>query len=367
MLLFLMGCEEAPPVEDTGAGGEDSAPEDSGVEDSGDSGDTGPSEIPDGPDCSEQGLPMETAYNVVVGHVVEGTATDAELADLTRLVETWAPGVSGPWSHTVRGPFVVDHALEVSGGGEVMAQASVADVIRRADGTFVSLFVDGDTEAMLAQAHAREPFPMGLRGLGGLGAATSPDGHSWTPAALTTEATFPAYVVDPELQRLSDGRYALYFYGVPAAELCADSPDPFGVPGPHRLYRAESDDLLHWGSPLQVFLTQEGGTDPAIWCISDTRCYGWFQGGLRSDDGGASWAQATDLSLETPPQLPDVVAMTDGWRMFFQSGGFLESAWSDDGAVFRDEGALDVETGSPSVLMADGALWLYQSGVPQAP
>jgi hypothetical protein len=26
-----------------------------------------------------------------------------------------------------------------------------------------------------------------------------------------------------------------------------------------------------------------------------------------------------------------------------------------------------VETGSPSVLMADGALWLYQSGLPQAP
>lgn len=364
MLLFLMGCEHALPVEDSGDGPEDSAPEDSGAEDSGD---TGPSEIPAGPTCSGEVLPMETAYNIVVGHVVEGTATDAELADLTRLVDSWAPGVSGPWSHTVRGPFVVDPTLAVSGGGEVLTQASVADVIRRADGTFVSLFVDGDTEAMLAQAHAREPFAMGLRGLGGLGAATSSDGSSWTPAVLTTEASFPAYVVDPELQLLPDGRHALYFYGVPAAELCADSPDPFGVPGPHRLYRAESDDLLHWGAPEQVFLTQEGGTDPAIWCISDTRCYGWFQSGLRSDDGGASWAPAAELSVETPPQLPDVVATDGGWRMFFQKAGFLASAWSDDGTSFQDEGGLDVESGSPSVLMADGALWLYQSGVPQAP
>lgn len=367
MLLFLLGCDVG--ADDTGGSAGATGPADTAGGDTGadDTGDSGPTSIPAGPDCDVSSLPMDEAYNVVVGHVVEGSATEAELDDLQRLVEEWAPSVSGPWSHDVRGPYVVAEDLSVSGGGDSFAAASVADVIQRDDGSFLLFFVDGDLTAMLAQARAGEPFRTGLRGLGGLAAATSPDGRSWTPVALTVDVAFPAYAVDPEVVRAPDGGFVLYFLGVPAEELCADSPDPFVVPGAHRLYRSVSTDGLHWAEAREVWANPDGGTDPAVWCISDTRCLGWFWGGIGSDDGGLTWQEEEALAFDSTPQLPDVVQVAEGWRMFLLGAEGVSTAWSADGYAFASEGPLGLPASSPSAVMAGGEVRLYLSGPPPQP
>lgn len=365
MLLFLLGCDAG--AGETGAADSDTG--DTALHDTGevDTGDSGPTDIPRGPACESAPLPMEEAYNIVVGHVVEGSATDAELADLERLVEEWAPSVSGPWSHGVRGPWLVAEDLSVSGGGDALSAASVADVAARDDGSFVMLFVDGDLTAMLEQARARVPFRTGLRGLGGLAAATSNDGRAWAPAELTVDAPFPAYAVDPEIVRMSDGSFVLYFLGVPPEELCADSPDPFLVPGSHRLYRSVSADGLHWAAAQEVWTNPNGGTDPAVWCFNDTSCVGWFWGGIRSEDGGLTWREESGLALGTTPQLPDVVALPKGWRMFLLGAEGVATSWSEDGREFVSEGSLGLPSASPSAVVADGELRLYLSGPPPQP
>jgi hypothetical protein len=368
MLLFLLACHSQPG--DTGVEGADAS------DTSGDSGDTSgdsgaddtagafPTEIAPGPACAEQPLPMDAPFNVVVGHVVEGAATDAELADLRRLVDEWTGGVSGPWAHDVRGPYVLADDLAVAGGGTALSAASVADVLQREDGSFVMIFVDGDLDRMLAQAARREPFRTGLRGLGGLSAATSSDGETWTPAELSVAAPFPAYAVDPELVPLPGGGAALYFLGVPPEELCADSPDPFMVPSAHRMYRADSDNMLDWTEAHEVWANPDGGTDPAVWCVTDTRCFGWFWGGISSDDGGQTWAATDEVTVSVTPQLPDVVAMDGGWRMFLLASEGVSTAFGVDGTSFTFEGSLGVGAASPSVVVADDAVQLYLSGPP---
>ncbi len=361
MLLFLLACDPEPP--DTGSGGEDTEETaDSGGGETGDSGGRGPSEIASGPTCAGEPLPMETPFNVGVGHVVEGTATDTELADLERLVVEWSPGVSGPWSHEVRGPYTVAADLSVTGGGTALVAASVGDVVQTDDGGFVMVYVDGDLDGMLTQAHAREPFRTGLRGLGGLSAATSEDGVVWTRTELTVDAPWPAYSVDPELTSRPGGGFAIYFYGVPPEELCADVPDPFMVPGAHRMYRATSEDLLHWSGAKEVWSNPDGGTDPAVWCISEASCYGWFRGGISSSDGGETWSASAAVLVDVEPMLPDVVQVGDGWRMFLLASEGIVSAWSEDGQRFESEGPLGLAAASPSAVVAGGTMGLYLSG-----
>jgi hypothetical protein len=358
MLWFLIGCDGAPD------GGESGAPggEETGTADSGDTGENAPSEIPDGPECGGPSMPIQTAFNVIAGHVVEGTASEAELVDLERLVNEWTPTVGGPWSHAVTGPWSHDGDGNLVGGLDLLQAASVVDVMQRDDGVFVMLFVDGDLDSLLDQARRGEPFDAGLRGFGGLGAATSPDGLTWTPAPLTAAAPFPTYAVDPELLRLSGGGYALYFYGVPAAELCADAPDPFLVPGVHRLYRAESANLLDWSAPVLVFENAGGGTDPALWCVDAEHCFGWFWGGLESSDGGRTFAASDALAFEVTPQVPDVVAVDGGWTMYSITQEGLGALSSEDGRSFGYDGTVGVAALSPSALVVGGETWVYLAG-----
>lgn len=378
MLPLLLACGSEPHDSAEGAGG-DTAPDTAAEADSGD--DTGldtaddtandsatdtAEDIPVGPHCDSEGdVPIATPFNVLAGHVVAGAASDAELADLHFLVESWAPGQNGPWTHGVRGPFVSTDSVAFAGEGSVVvAAASVPDVAMREDGTLVMIFVDGDLDAMLAAADTHTPLPTGFIGFGGLAAATSTDGVEWTPMALSFDAPLPTYAVDPELLALPDGTWALYFYGVPAAELCANAPDPFLVPTAHRLYRAVSDDLQAWSGVTEVWQNAGGGVDPAVWCVDDTRCYGWFSAGMLSDDGGATFAGTDAISASWNPQVPEVVHLGSGdWRMYSLAGGVIEAAFSIDAMTWTREGATGLLSGSPTVIVGeDDELRMWTSG-----
>ncbi len=382
IVLLLTACGTAPSdtatrrdsgATDSGDTGSDTGdtsdtsdtPDTSETADSGDSGDTAPLEIPPGPDC-EGGdtYPVETPLNVLVGHVVRGEASEAEIADLRVIAEDWAPSHQGPWVHEVRGPLTSSDGLAFSGARDVaISAASVAEVTRLTDGSYVALYVDGDLDLALAMAEAHEPMAAGMIGLGGLGASTSPDGRTWTPAALTFAGPVPAYVVDPEVLALADGRYALYFLGVAAEDLCADEADPFKVPGPHHLYRAESEDLLNWSAPTEAWQNPIGGTDPAVWCLDRDACYGWFSAPMVSTDGGITFAATGALVLVGTPQIPDVVQLADGtWRMYSLAASGIEVASSADGRTFSGAAAAGAGAGSPSAVVNGGTVELWVSG-----
>ncbi|MSQ00613.1 MAG: hypothetical protein EXR71_01810 [Myxococcales bacterium] len=362
MVLLLLAC--ATPSDSAG-GPLDGV--DSGDQDTGDPTDTGdtedqPIEIPAGPDCTDEAFPLTLPLNVVLGHVVLGQATEPELTELRRLVQEWVPSQPGPWAHAMTGPMRSTDGINFSAGAQVLHKVSVPEIAIAADGSFVALYVDGDLDRMLEMADAGETMPTGIVGLGGLGAATSPDGVHWTRASLTTDRPFPVFAVDPEVHELPGGGWALYFLGVPAEEACADAPDPFVVPGGHRLYRAESTDLLNWRLVGEVWTTEAGGVDPAIWCVDDATCYGWFGGTIGSDDGGLTWAVSSELSLPMTPQIPDVVQFTDDtWRMYYGTLNGTEVASSADGLNWQVLGVTTSEPGSPTVVLAGDTLWMWSA------
>lgn len=359
MLMWLLACDSdlehevgtlhtGDEAEDSGT---DSAPE--------------TSEVPPGPECDSDGsLELATPFNVLAAHVVAGVASEAEIADLRFIVEQWAPGRGGPWEHGIRGPFVSDDAATFKGASSVVyPKASVPDIVRLDATTLVMIHVDGDLDAMLAAAEAHVPMRGGLVGLGGLGAATSSDGVNWTRAELEFDTPLPTYAVDPELFALPGGGWALYFYGVPAEDLCANAPDPFLVPGVHRLFRTESSDLLHWTGATEVWQSVEGGVDPAVWCVDESTCYGWFSGALRSDDAGLTFRSTDDLSLSWWPQVPDVVRLSnEEWRMYSLVGTAIEVASSADGVNWERGGVTGALSGSPTALAGEESeVWMWTS------
>ncbi len=349
LLTVLFACGTAPlPTPDGDSG--DPAPD-------------APREIAPGPDCLDEAWPVAVPFNVLAGHLVDGQASDEELAALITVVEEWAPPRQGPWAHTVRGPWRATDGVAFAGGGDVLGAASVPDVARRDDGTFVMLYVDGDLDRLVELAGEGAPLRGGLLGFGGLGAATSAEGTAWSPVELSFAEPLPTYAVDPELQRLEDGRWALYFLGVPAEELCADVPDPFAVPTPHRLYRAESDDLLNWGPAEVVATHDEGGVDPAVWCVDPATCYAWFSTPLQSGDGGRTWTPSTALSFVSPPQVPDVLGMQNGEFLLYGLGGEgVGVSASSDGLAFTPVGLTGAGWGSPTAAAVDDEVWLWVAG-----
>jgi len=124
---------------------------------------------------------------------------------------------------------------------------------------------------------------------------------------------------------------------------------------------------LHWAEAREVWANPDGGTDPAVWCISDTRCLGWFWGGIGSVDGGLTWQEEETLAFDSTPQLPDVVQVAEGWRMFLLGAEGVSTAWSADGYAFTEEGPLGLPASSPSAVMAGGKVRLYLSGPPPQP
>lgn len=362
MVLLLVACAAAP------SGASDRAGDPSGGGDTSDTsqadtGDIARTEVEPGPDCVSDEWPVATPFNVLAAQAVAGTLRPAELADLHTVVEEWAPAVAGPWSHAIVGPYLSSDGVTFAGAETVLDRASVPDVVPTVDGWFM-VYVDGDLDALLSAADAGTALPAGLLGFGGLAAQVSVDGVVWSPVTLEFAGPVPTYAVDPELQALPDGRWALYFYGIPAAELCGDAPDPFLVPGPHRLYRAESDDLVRWSEPAVVWQNPGGGTDPAVWCSSDLDCIGWFSTPIRSDDGGQTWEEAPDFAMAVRPQIPDVVRRDAEFRMIYGGSSGLEAAVSADGLAWTAAGVLGIGYGSPTVAQVEGDVWLWVSGGP---
>jgi len=373
LLLSTLGCGAGDPpyaelpvetTPETGDPGVD--PSDSGGGgDSGGSSGGGPVDVEPGPDCREDEWPLQTPWNVLAAHLVAGQADGVMVEDVRALVSLLRSGTQpGPWDDQVKGPLVSTDGAEFGDQRPrgVVDHASVPAATVGPDGDIWLFFVDADLDALLDAAESGRPMGSGIVGVGGLGAARSADGSSFTRVDLRFEGEVPLYIVDPVITPLSDGRYRMTYFGVPAAQACADHLDPAASALPHQAYTAISDDLQTWVQEGVAWTPEGRGSDPAVWCEDGGRCWLWMGGGGVSTDGGRTYLP---VSMEMPGQqvtAPDVFAVPGGWRMLYVDGTQLSTAVSTDGLSWTEDGTLPLSGADPTVVENEGAWWLYIKG-----
>jgi len=225
------------------------------------------------------------------------------------------------------------------------SSAAVPELARDDDGRIYLFFVEGSLER--GEQLAREGSDWfrghGLIGFGALDLLVSSDqGQTFTAVPeFEVRGLVRGMVVDPELLRLPDGRWRLYYLGVPVPALLA--PDAWVDGSPHKVWYAESDDLVHWE---QVGLAVDGpNADPTVHCSDRDRCVMISTGLDRSFsvDGGQSFQFRGHWGL--PGFAPELVELPDGaLRLLYnrkEQGGPLHATRSEDGGVsWTEQGQL---------------------------
>ncbi len=175
-------------------------------------------------------------------------------------------------------------------GERILTRASVPDLVVGPDGRLWVYFVNG------------EP------GHHGIYAARRTDAGTWEVlGCITLDGVFNGNAVDPDVQRLPDGRIQLvYFQGNFVSPT-------LGPDDPHPIFRAVSEDGLHFTVEGQIFALP-GATDPTTVQLPDGS---WLlavavQGHIRlarSEDGTAF----TLLDVDLPDLgLPELAVLDDG-------------------------------------------------------
>lgn len=325
---------------------------------------------PPGPTCgTEWALEVDIPLNIIGARVVAGQAQDDTLAALDQMIDQLSDQ-GGPWRNTLRGPWRGEPGgLFVPEGTGGVAMASVPEVVIDDEGRYWAYFVDGDLGAMREAAELGEPLRTGWAGVGGLGAAVSEDGSTWERIAPeVTGADVPLFLVDPDILRLPDGRWRMYMLGIRAEEACSDLVDPARVMGPHHIWMAESDDLVHWEATGLAWQAPSGTADPTVWCASEQDCQMLVAGNpdpvsARSQDGGLTFVE-DQLGLPSGQlSMPDVARIGDGWWMVAQGdGGILRSLESEDGVTWSASGSPGWNAGGPTVVAAGAEVlvWVHE-------
>ncbi len=296
--------------------------------------------------------------------VIDGRADACQRALYLEILDDRAPG-EGPWFEDLfvapsadGATFALDQAVKI------FTSAAVPEVHRGPDGRYYLFYGDGDL------AHARRVAESGsdwfrthgLSGFGALRLATSDDGLTFTVEEdFAVQGIVRGMVVDPDVIALPDGRYRMYYVGVPVPDLLG--PDTWADGAPHDVWYAESDDLIRW---RQIGRAAQGpNADPSVFCVG-ARCrmastgIDWSQ----SEDGGVSFT--FNRRGEPWGFAPEFLRLPDGrLRMFYNSkrpGGALESWISgDDGESWSSEGMRVGPRKVEAVSLAqapDGVGWL---------
>jgi len=309
---------------------------------------------------NEEPWPLTQNFNALAVKILSGKASDDDKSQLKKLVEWLKTSGRGPWFDEVRVATSTDGLNFSDTGQTVLRKASVPEAVVDAEGNVWLFYVDSDLDKLVRHVEAGAPFKSGLTGIGGLAAAKSSDGVSFTPVDINIANAIAGEIVDPDIVVGADGSYQLYYLGVPANELAADTPDPARAPGPHKFYLATSRDLVHWEQQGVAWNGPHGGADPAVY-RKDAKTWFIIGGGAgRSDDGGKTFQQ---IQMRTGRWgQPDVIAVNGGFRLFYNTGfSGICSAFSKDGVNWTEEEGTRLPGGAdPSVVrMKDGSYRLY--------
>lgn len=209
---------------------------------------------------------------------------------------------------------------------------------------------------------------------GGLGLMMSRDGENWDELEVKIEGLPKGHgAVDPDVVRLPDGRYRLYYY-----EPSSVFGDPALLSGPHTIASAISSDGVTFTREDGDRYTAEGITDPDVlvmngtWRMFLTRVEGSVIS-VVSYDNGVHFSFERELPINGVATC--TVQVLGGYRMYYHRGDppQIYSAfspdgenWVEEGVVLQpgDPGSLDgkgVETPAVLNLQTGGYLMVYQS------
>lgn len=279
---------------------------------------------------------------IALENVISGTASDCEVAFYLDMLDERGEN-EGPWFEDMFVTHTADAlSIDVEAATPLMTSAAVPEIVRGDDGRYYLFYGEGDLDlGRQVAASGSDWFSThGLIGYGALGLAVSDDGVTFEPVEeFEVVEIVRGMVVDPDVVRLPDGSYRMYYVGVPVPELV--EADAWADGAAHTIFSATSADLIHW--------VQEGeavtgpNADPSVFCFSADNCIMASTGidWSASADGGQTFAfTASEEPFGFAPEfflLPD-----GGLRMFYNSrtsGGALMSMLSYDGGQhWTDEG-----------------------------
>lgn len=191
---------------------------------------------------------------------------------------------SSPYWHRIYSARSIDGIIWQKDGILIKDRASVPSAIYRDDGTTILYYVDGEYDTM--------------------DCAISKDGKNFSPGNCTIYGFTEEKAWDPEVVKLENGFYRLYFFA-----------PKFG--GENRIMSAVSKDGINWLREKDVRYQQAGIVDPAAIKIgNEWKLYMWYytsSGGkivvVKSSDG-LNFSKETELSLAGG--VPEVVRLDSG-------------------------------------------------------
>lgn len=317
-------------------------------------------------DTADTGVACDPELDIVAAleNVIDGAASACELSLYLATLDQRESG-AGPWYENLYVTWSQDSRyFDPAAATPIRTSAAVPDAIRGPDGRVYLFFGEGDLDLGRSVAASGSTWfrTHGLLGYGALQLAVSDDGYTFeTVEEFEVQDIVRGMVVDPDVVRLPDGRWRLYYVGSSVPEMLAPGAWDDGMP--HRLFYAESDDLVHW---TQVGEAVEGpNADPTVYCADTTTCMVASTGldWSFSTDGGATFA----FESRGDPWgfAPELLDLGDGFvRLYYNSkhpGGAVLSALSTDGGTtWLDEGerveARQAE--ALSVIADDDVGWL---------
>lgn len=341
-LSLLSACAppKAHPVPDTGQPPADTGPPPADT--------SGPDPLPGGPlaledaplDCDLEALDKVHALE----RIIDGLSSPCEIAWYISVLDALdSTGHEGPWLEQM---WVMEsddaRTFDVAASTAIPAYGAVPEAVVGPDGRTYLYYVDGDLEMGREVARSRSTWfrDHGLMGYGSLNAMVSDDGISFEPLPdFAVRGAVRGMLADPDVIALPDGRYRMYYVGMPAADLGESGVLDEHVP--FQAFYAESADLITWG---QVGVAAEGpNADPTVTCDAAGACW-MASSGVdwgSSTDGGASFSFG---AVGDPDGFaPEFVRLEDGrLRLLYNSKdlGSSVNSWisEDDGATWTEEG-----------------------------
>lgn len=232
------------------------------------------------------------------------------------------PGVSGIANHHIYRAVSADGKVFVGETTPVLESASVPEAVLAPDGTIWLYFVNGQS---------------GHHGI--FVAQGSAEGSLEIVDCVKLDDEFDPTAVDPDVVRMSDGRYCLFH-----ASFGSPTQSGSGQGGP-MIRQAVSDDGIHF--------TVEGvlvpGTDPSAVQLTDGS---WLLAVPRGEKGTDIYRSADGAQFDLLAQvseargMPDLVILPDGQvRLYVGGGEFAAFVSNDGGKTWTQESGVSLTVG----------------------
>ena len=227
------------------------------------------------------------------------------------------------WAHSTDGvSFVVDDTI-------LLEKASVPDAVIGPNGKVWVYFVNGHPgQHAIFIAEQQD------------------DGTLETFDCIRVDGVIRPNAVDPDVVRLPDGRYRLFFFEGWFVDGAKPQED-------HPFYSAISEDGIHFTQEVKVLETNGGGTDPTATYLDDGT---WLLGVTTGE--GVLLAEGTDggafelTGVSFPNGIPEIASFDDGTVRMYIMGMDIRLIYksTDGGETWTEEGTFNAPGADPSLV-----------------